>query len=161
MAKCIRCGKKGLFLKINNFGLCSDCQNLADLKREVENRYYSGMEKLQADWSLLYNLKQYTGAKADLYISQCKQNIELYKKMCVIEKKYGDTSPPNVPAYTRLAMIYERRGEFDKSVAVCREALKNGVWGDGMQARFIRMIKKSGRAPTSEEIAFAEKFLNE
>ena len=38
MAKCIRCGKKGLFLKINNFGLCSDCQNLADLERESKNQ---------------------------------------------------------------------------------------------------------------------------
>ena len=34
MAKCTRCGKKGLFLKVNKNGLCNDCQSL--LYREAE-----------------------------------------------------------------------------------------------------------------------------
>ncbi|MBD5140659.1 MAG: hypothetical protein HDT25_04490 [Ruminococcus sp.] len=37
MAKCKRCGRKGLFLKLNSDGLCSSCSTIvAEDKRLVE-----------------------------------------------------------------------------------------------------------------------------
>ena len=46
MAKCNRCGKKGLFLKLDSNGLCSDCSTIAAEenilaeahKNKIENR---------------------------------------------------------------------------------------------------------------------------
>lgn len=35
MAKCERCGKKGLFLKVNVFGRCKECQTAVDLENEL------------------------------------------------------------------------------------------------------------------------------
>lgn len=85
------------------------------------------------------------------------KNIALFKQMAQIEKRHGDSSPPNVPAYKRLAMLYEKRGLFEESMTVCVDALQNDAWGDGMQARLARMIKKANRQPTEAELFLIEK----
>lgn len=36
MAKCSRCGKKGIFLKVNQTGLCPDCQRAVQIEQEYE-----------------------------------------------------------------------------------------------------------------------------
>lgn len=36
MAKCNRCGKKGFFLKVNENGLCADCQRAVQLEQEYK-----------------------------------------------------------------------------------------------------------------------------
>ena len=39
MAKCIKCGKRGLFLKLNNAGLCNDCEKRAAKTVKSKNIY--------------------------------------------------------------------------------------------------------------------------
>ena len=36
MAKCIRCGQKGLFFKVNASGHCADCAAIVEAKRKAE-----------------------------------------------------------------------------------------------------------------------------
>ena len=72
--------------------------------------------------------------------------------MAKIEQAYGETPPPNAPAFKRLAMLYEKQGRYEESISVCTDALKSGAWGDGMRPRLARMIKKAGRTPTAEEM---------
>ena len=48
MAKCVKCGKKGLFLKINESGLCESC--------ETALKYTSQIEKLQKEKQEVENL---------------------------------------------------------------------------------------------------------
>lgn len=51
MAKCSRCGKSGLFFKVNNSGMCSDCELIqlrCDLQKEKENS-----KSLQQKYELL------------------------------------------------------------------------------------------------------------
>lgn len=46
MAKCPKCGKKGLFLKLTNKGVCKDCMRLA-LIEENENEAQERLKKLE------------------------------------------------------------------------------------------------------------------
>jgi hypothetical protein len=50
MAKCKRCGKGGLFLKVNDNGVCADCERIEKLEAE-ENRLKSGIEHFQSEYS--------------------------------------------------------------------------------------------------------------
>ena len=38
MAKCVKCGRRGLFLKVSSAGLCASCQDAANWKQELEER---------------------------------------------------------------------------------------------------------------------------
>lgn len=122
----------------------------------ASNEYFSGMEKIETNWSVLYNLNCYTGARADKFIADCKKNINDFYSWQKIAKTYDMDSPPSVPAFKRLAMIYEKQGLYENSIAVCREAILACAYNDGtkggMKGRLARMIKKSGRAPTDEEM---------
>lgn len=117
----------------------------AQFQQEIEpisSKYYSQMKKIESDWSVLYNSKDYSGTRGKDFEQQCRMNINLYKQMAKIEKSYGETPPANVPAFKRLAMLYEKQGLYEKSADVCKEALNCGANGDGMEARLIRMTKK-------------------
>lgn len=119
----------------------------------VANNYYLTMQQIEKEWSVLYNLKDYEGINAALFEKACKKNIELYKQMRQIDLKYGEKTATNIPAYKRLAMLYEKQGLFEESVAVCKEAI---LYGMDERSRMIRMIKKAGRTPTAEEAALIE-----
>lgn len=126
--------------------------------KPISDKYYSQLEAIQENWSIMYNLKKYTGKHADKFEQMCLDNILLYKQKTAIERKHGDTTPQNAPAFKRLAMLYEKQEDFEKSVAVCINALNNGAYGDGMRNRLSRMIKKAGREPTIEELSLLDKY---
>lgn len=120
--------------------------------KPISDKYYSGMHQLNSDWSILYNSKNYSGKPGENFKKLCLKNIELYKRMIQIGNKYNLKSSVNVPAYKRLAMLYEKQERYDESILVCIEALRVGAYGDNMKGRLARMIKKSGREPNKEEL---------
>lgn len=143
----------------------SDClktweQDKQELIRDFESRpgvsYYSNMEKVDAQWSVLSNLKIFTGEKADQFESTCFQNIQEYHDMVSYNMRTseGYERPQRVPAYVRLAMLYEKQGKYDRAVEVCAAAIKAGAVNDGskgkMYGRLARMIRKSGIEVTPE-----------
>lgn len=118
----------------------------------VADKYFPQMHEIERDWSMMYKSKTYVGCKADHLKSKCEENISLYKEMAKIEREYGHEPPPNAPAFKRLAMLYEKQGEYDKSIAVCVDALKSGACGDGTPRRLERLIKKEKREPAPVEM---------
>lgn len=120
--------------------------------KKITDEYFPQMHSIEEDWYILYNLKDFSGERAHALLQKCIENINLYKKMAKIEQAYGETPPPNAPAFKRLAMLYEKQGRYEESISVCTDALKSGAWGDGMRPRLARMIKKAGRTPTAEEM---------
>lgn len=55
MAKCLKCGKRGLFLKLNNDGICYDCE--ATTIKEARAAYLNKkIEEAKADWEKLCSL---------------------------------------------------------------------------------------------------------
>ena len=110
-----------------------------------ENKYFSGMEEIEAMWSVLYNLKIVTGEKADLFEQKCLQNISDFQHM----PPANTQATRSVPAYTRLAMLYDKQERYDEAIAVCADAIRCGIVYDGskgqMYGRLARLIRKSGK----------------
>lgn len=129
----------------------SEVETFERYKKEVNavaDRYYTQLPQIQEEWSVLYNLGNYTGSLADKFEKACLSNIEDYKKMLRIDKKYGEKTATNIPAFKRLAMLYEKQGRFEESVEVCKQAISYDM---DERNRMARMIKKAGRKPTLEE----------
>lgn len=122
--------------------------------KPVSDKYYNLLQLIQREWSVLYNLKDYNGKKAKAFEKMCLISIDYYKEMRIIDLKYNEKTPVNVPAFTRLAMLYEKQGEYEKAAFICKEAC---VLGIDERSRLVRMIKKSGRTPTAEESALIDK----
>lgn len=118
----------------------------------ITDKYFPQLEKIKEQWSVMYNLKDFSGKRADLFIEMCLENIDLYKQMATIENAYGEDSPPSAPAFKRLAMLYEKNKLYEKAVSVCTDALLYGAYAENMKGRLARMIKKAGRTPTAEEL---------
>lgn len=49
--------------------------------RKITDKYYPQMEKIEEQWSIMYNLKNYTGKRAEKFEQLCKDNrINCMKK---------------------------------------------------------------------------------
>ena len=122
--------------------------------KNVADNYYYLLHLIQREWSVLYNLKDFNGKKANEFEKMCLNGICYYIEMRKIDLKYNEKTPVNVPAFTRLAMLYEKQGEYEKAVDICKEACALGI---DERSRLVRMLKKAGRTPTAEEAALIEK----
>lgn len=124
--------------------------------RPATNKYYTGLENIEAMWSVMCNLKITTGEKADQFEKACYENIEDLKSMIAAEKSINHPSdiPPHVPAFVRLAMLYEKQQRYEEAINICVTAIKCGATHDGnkgtMYGRLARLIKKSGIVPSAE-----------
>lgn len=129
----------------------SEAEKYARYQKEVKvyaDRYYKRMSEIQEAWSTIYNLGAYTGILADKFEKACLANIEDYREMRRIDSKYGEKTATNIPAFRRLAMLYEKQGRFEDAVEVCKHAYSLGM---DERSRMARMIKKAGRKPTQAE----------
>ena len=121
--------------------------------------YYNGMEEIESMWSVITNLGIYNTNESDILINKCIKNIEDLTTMlkCAKAIKYDSSYPPHVPAYVRLAMLYEKREDYESGIDICVEAIRHGAINDGskgkMYGRLARLIKKSGIEPTEEMIS--------
>lgn len=116
--------------------------------KQVADKYYTQLQKIQKEWSVLYNLGDYTSDLANKLEADCISNITDYKAMRKIDQKYGVKTAINIPAFKRLAMLYEKQGRFVEAIEVCKQAYSFGM---DERSRMVRMIKKAGRTPTLEE----------
>ena len=120
-----------------------------------QKRYYNGMNNVENQWSVLYNLKSFEGELAAKYIRLCRSNIKAFNEMDQVGKQFRDyESPVVVPSYKRLAMIYEKQKKYAEAYKVCIDAIKNGISQDGtkagMKGRAARMLKKAKIVPDEE-----------
>ena len=110
--------------------------------------YFQKVDQIEAMWSVIQNLKAFSGDQADQLETACLDLIEMYKDMVDFEGKQGIASPNNCPGYVRLAMLYEKQGRYDEGVKLCAEAIQAGAYADNsngkMYGRLARLIKKSG-----------------
>lgn len=117
---------------------------MTDPKRyKVVADYFQSMEKIQKNASLLYQAGITSGEPMDELISQCRENIELFDKWKAMSIDSGEELPVNVPAFKRLAIIYDRQGKYDLELEVCKEAIARGL-DMGMESRAAKCAKKLG-----------------
>lgn len=122
----------------------------------ISKKYYTGVENIEAMWSVMHNLKIANGEKADLFEKACYENIDDLKALIDAEESinYPNDIPPHVPAFVRLAMLYEKQERYEEAIKICGAAIKCGAVNDGskgkMYGRLARLIKKSGISPSPE-----------
>lgn len=117
--------------------------------KPFEDKYYSLMEQIQNNWSKLYKSKDYHGELAKNMEKDCLQDIQYYEELRNEEKKYETPDVRSVPAFTRLAMLYEKQGRYEECINICKKAIGFGV---DERNRMNRMIKKVGREANDEEM---------
>lgn len=140
-------------------------KNMANdaIVRKYIDKYYKGLEEIESMWSVMYNLKIVNGEQANIFEAKCRDNItDLYQMLDANRKySYDSTMPPHVPAYVRLAMLYEKQERYGEAIDICVEAIKAGAFNDGnkgkMYGRLARLIRKSGITVDDEVLALSMK----
>lgn len=131
--------------------------------RTYIDNYYKGIEEIESMWSVMHNLKIVNGEQANIFEVKCKKNIEDLYQMLDLNKKcgYDSTMPPRVPAYVRLAMLYEKQERYKEAIDICVVAIKAGAVNDGnkgkMYGRLARLIRKSGLEVNDEILTLSTK----
>lgn len=117
-------------MKLFNFMKKKD--NSYELMQRAATLYYDGVQKIEAMWSVLYNLKKYSGDPADALEAACYKNIEDLEKMLTASRSAGfsDERPAEVAAYIRLCMLYEKQERYADAVRICAEAIRAGAYYD-------------------------------
>ena len=126
--------------------------------KKLSEDYYKNLPSIDSMWSVLYNLKDFTGKNAEQYEKFCLKNIatfkQIYDDFCV---PYHTTEFTCVPAYKRLSMLYEKQKKYQEAALICIDAIQHGAineYGDGgtgkMYARLARMAKKAGMIDSPE-----------
>lgn len=119
--------------------------------KPTSDKYFQDMHKIEELWSELCNSKKFTGTAAKEFENLCINNISSFKNYKKFEIEQFGNFPTNAPAFKRLAMLYEKQGDYEKSIAICVDALSTQVNIIDAKKRMSRMLKKAGRNPTSLE----------
>lgn len=137
----------------------------AKMRQEIQKYslpYYETIEKIEAAWSVLNTFKSYDGENAKSLEKMCKQSIKLFQKYIdkVRELNLEYETPKHVPAFVRLAMLYEKQENYQKAIDICVQAIQLGAYEDKsngkMYGRLARMIKKSGIDVSPDIIKLSE-----
>lgn len=117
-----------------------------DASEEKIEAYYRTLQVIEETWSVLLKENAFSTAKGDDYIKLCRQNINELDELLKITNR---PAPPLIPAYKRLAMLYEKRRNYEEAIFVCQEAISKGITGDGtkggMEGRIERLKGKQSK----------------
>lgn len=126
--------------------------------RPVFNKYYDLINGIETKWSTVYHTKDYTCKLACEIEKECYEAIKLFGKLREIDLKYGETPMSGSKVFKRLAILYERQKNYEKSIAACKLACNLGI---NETARMKSMISKAGRDASREETSLMNSFQNE
>lgn len=116
--------------------------------RPVADRYIELITQIKSDWSRLIHIKDYKSTLANKIEKDCLAAIVLYEKIQKIDKKYDEDPMTGSPVFSKLALLYERRNEYENAISVCKKAYEFKI---DETNRMLKLIKKAGREPTEEE----------
>lgn len=136
---------------LQELSLCFNTKKESDISLKLLDQ----AEKLVNDKQTLhfmYNSKiksLYKKRKeGEVYLEQCikycKRDIELYEKE-LSEMSFFKDNNTRIPAFQRLAIIYEKRKEYKKAIEVCKKAIKYNMREkkkDNFEDRLLRLESK-------------------
>lgn len=119
------------------------------------SQFFNLLTQIREKYSVINNVGSFLDVEGDRLIEICVQamNIEaeIRDKRQYYENHIFNMSEP----CKTLAMIYEKRGEFQRAATICVYAIENGYTNDGttsgMRGRLSRMIKK-GNLPLTDNL---------
>ena len=119
------------------------------LRKRSENLH----TKIEDAYTVLRNMDAYNTESGDKFISMCEKYFAMTPELWPYWKKYEIDVLYAMP-YTRLSMVYEKRGDYYNAALICVRSINDGFPYDGpaarMQNRLSRMIKKGKFEPTEE-----------
>ena len=135
-----------------------------DKKRQrIDNKYKNIVDnhnklndEINVKYSVARELTTFDSPEMEHVIELCKQDIAyapaIIKYDNELQELYEDTDwyTPILfyDTFKRLAIIYEKRKEYDKAIDVCKQAINLGITKDGSQGgyhgRMARLIRKNG-----------------
>lgn len=119
MAKCSRCGKKGLFLKLKD-GLCNDCYATLLLEEE-RSKLFSDIEQLKAELS--DQQKLYSSIHDEAYAKGLEKAKNDEKELLerILQLQQDESS-----AAAQLADTMEKQVKAEKSIASAERKVQKG-----------------------------------
>lgn len=123
--------------------------------KNMQSQYYTLCEEIEADYTVLANAANPDAAAYSKVEKKCVDATALFQMLVPLWEKYDRGIPCSAPPYKRLAMIREKRGDYEGAALACVQQLRLGVQGDGtkggMRGRLARMVKKGNLAETCPE----------
>lgn len=118
-------------------------------------QYFELTTQIQEDYSIINNIGSFSTEAGDNLIEKCSKAIaletDIREKREYYENHIFDMSPP----CKTLAMVFEKRGEYQRAATICVYAIESGYTNDGtkggMRGRLARMIKK-GNLPLTDNL---------
>lgn len=118
-------------------------------------QYFELLTQIQETYSVINNVGSFSSDAGDNLIEKCVKamniELEIKEKREYYENHIFDMSPP----CKTLAMIFEKRGEYQRAATICVYAIENGYSNDGtkggMRGRLAKMIKK-GNLPLTDNL---------
>ena len=80
---------------------------------------------------IFYKMRNELPEALETTIEYCKRQIEISPKVAVEMKSQYKDGLPNHTGYEQLAIIYEKKGEYDLALELCHKAYLDG-WGEGV-----------------------------
>lgn len=135
----------GWFAKENDrpiaYRLIEKAEELADTEGSVLDAHFLFGQKL----AIYYKDREKFGC-LESAIESCKQQIELADKASnAFKKEYKNSPLPSHKGYQQLAIILEKQGRFDETIALCRKAGKEG-WAGDWDKRIERCRRKAAKS---------------
>jgi len=116
-------------------------------------QYYDFVDKVEQQYSTVHNMGAWSGPNANRLELLCKRNIGMAEGLKDRWVKYKQPLP-RIPAYQRLAMLYEKQEKYFDAANICMIAIQDGFSKDstnsGMRGRLARMVKKGKLQATPE-----------
>ena len=132
----------------------ADFYHLMNTIQSLHKKWVDINEDIEIRWSKMYRSQNFNDPS---FIDLCRKGIALDRKVEKADAEYygANNRPRSAVAYKRLAMYFEKNGQFEEAVEVCKEAIRCNV-NEGR--RLERMIKKAKRQPDDEESRLIEYF---
>lgn len=137
MAKCNKCGKKGLFLKVDSAGICKDCASTAQLEKNQSiiigefEAIKANLEKQVADIRAelaeeekLYN-ELLTKARMEAIASSKKELQEIQRDIELSMVSYEETSAKNKERSAEHEKLTKNISSSEKRLQKAKELLKS------------------------------------
>jgi hypothetical protein len=117
--------------------------------KACNDNHFKNLTKIDSKYSALNSSKIYYGKNMDILIALCEKDIALASEFRQYNlKQYPTKNLPSYGTFKRLAIIYEKRKEYEKAAQVCARAIKMGFYNDGTDGqifgRLARLLRLAG-----------------
>lgn len=128
----------------------------ADVQYQIDlTRFYDLLNEIREMYSVINSIDSFSNDSGDRLVAKCKQATNLEFAIRKKREYYEDTRFEISEPLKTLAMVCEKRGDYQGAAEACIIAIKNGFTADGtksgMRGRLARMIKK-GNLPLTDDI---------